>query len=404
MRILVISQNFYPDHFQINQITRDWVAAGHEVTVLTGLGDYTTSHINPRYQHGQHRNEQYDGVNIHRVRAIARHHGPIWRSLNYLSFALNGWLWVRRQQQQFDIVYVYEVSPITQVIPALGYTRKHHVPLAVYVLDIWPEAVKAMHINEGTLPFKIIHKLSRYLYQAADGLAVSSPSFTKYLRNVDDIQKSIEFIPQYANPIDIIKVKPAFTKLPGVVDFVFTGNIGLVQDLETVIYAVKHLIKAGLTEQFRVHLIGDGSNLSNLKKLVNTYHLEKNIIFYGRQPSTKMASYYAGADACLLTLSGANRIGWTIPVKLQNYLAAGKPIIAAIDGDAQTIIKTAQCGLYTNAGNSNGLATRMQQFIELKPAQRSLMGQRGKQYFMAHYQRQQFNKHILTWLNSLVTK
>lgn len=404
MRILVISQNFYPDHFQINQITRDWVAAGHEVTVLTGLGDYSTNHINPRYRHGKHRDEQYYGVNIHRVRAIARHHGPIWRSLNYLSFAFNGWRWARHQQQLFDVIYVYEVSPITQVIPVLGYMRHHHVPLAIYVLDIWPEAVKAMHINEGTLPFKIIHKLSRYLYQQADGLAVSSPSFVKYLRKVDDIKKTIEFIPQYADSIDIINVKPAFDKLPGVVDFVFTGNIGLVQDLEIVIYAVKHLIKAGLNERFRVHLIGDGSNLNHLQKLVTANHLEKNIIFYGRQPSSKMASYYAAADACLLTLSNANRIGWTIPAKLQGYLAAGKPIIAAIDGDAQQIIKTAQCGLYANAGDSRGLATRMQQFIELKPAQRLLMGQRGKKYFMAHYQRQQFNKHILTWLNSLVTK
>lgn len=404
MRILVVSQNFYPDHFQINQITQDWVKAGHEVTVLTGLGDYSTSHINPRYRYGRHRNEEYHGVKIHRVRAIARHHGALWRSLNYLSFALNGWVWAQRTQQQFDIVYVYEVSPITQLIPALRYARRYHVPLAVYVLDIWPEAVKAMHINEGTWPFKIIHKLSKYLYQQADGLAVSSPSFAQYLQIVDNVNKKIQFISQYANKLDLSHAKPAFNKQKGITDFVFTGNIGLVQDLETVIRASKRLINAGLNDKFRVHLIGDGSDLVHLKKLVTTNDLNEQIIFYGRQPVTKMIDYYAAADACLLTLSGANKIGWTIPAKLQGYLAAGKPVIAAIDGDAQTVIKQAKCGLYANAGDDAGLAKQMQHFIELKSAQRSLMGQNGKHYFLTHYQRQQFNQNMLTWLKSLVIK
>lgn len=405
MNILVISQNFYPDNFQINQIVKSWETMGINVTVLTSLGDYTTGYTNPKYLHHKNYNESYYGSCVHRVYTIPRHKGAFWRSLNYLSFVLSSSFWSMITKKKFDIVYVYELSPVTQIIPAIIYSYFHnHIPIAVYVLDIWPESVKAMDIKENTLLFFIIHKLSAFLYKHVSGLAVSSPSFKKYLCTVDDVKNKIIFIPQYHNILNLDNAKLAFKKLNDVTDFVFTGNIGLAQDLETVVLAVNYLVKCGLGNKFRVHLVGYGSDFNNLLRMVHNNKLDKNIIFYGRQPYCKMINYYKAADACLLTLSGKSKIGLTIPSKLQAYMSSGKPIIAAIDGDAQKIIKNSNCGFYTNAGNYIGLAKKIVEFIRLPNDKKSKLGENGKNYFIHHYLKKQFNIKTLEWMSNLIKK
>ena len=132
MKILVVSENFYPDTFAINDIVRILVQRGHKVTVLTGLPDYTTTEIPEEFKHGKRRHERYEGAEVFRVPTISRRHAPIWRSLNYLSFVYSGKKFVREHKLDFDVIYVWEVSPVTMTIPAITAKEKYKKPLFLY--------------------------------------------------------------------------------------------------------------------------------------------------------------------------------------------------------------------------------------------------------------------------------
>ena len=186
LRILVVTQCFYPDIYAVNDIVEEMVKRGHKVTVLTGLPDYTTSKIPPEYRHGKRRHEHYKGADVYRVQTIARHHGPIWRSLNYLSFVVSGSFraWTQdftKTDAGFDVIYVWEVSPVTMAVPAIRLAKRYRKTLFLYCMDIWPECVKAMGINERNPAFLLIHAWSRLIYNACDHIAVSSKPFFTFL-------------------------------------------------------------------------------------------------------------------------------------------------------------------------------------------------------------------------------
>ena len=378
--------------------------AGNQVTVLTGLGDYATGHIPKRYRWWRHRNEEYHHVSVHRVRTISRRTGPIFRSLNYLSFAINGWFWGKFQKKPFDLVYVYLLSPVTMGYPAIAVANKQKIPLLFYNLDLWPESVKAMHIEENTLPFKIIHRLSKRIYSRADQIAVTSLPFIDYLHDVNDIDKNkIRYIPQYADTAPEVTSNGALSKLleekKAKNNFVFTGNIGFAQDVETIIKAIALLRDEGIASSYlRIHLVGDGSNLDSLKKLTNRLNLADYVVFYGRRPGSEMPAFYQFADACLLTLNNKNKIGVTIPAKLQGYMAAKKPIIAAIDGDAERVIAEAECGIRVPSGDFEQLARAFKNFLHLSVIQKQRLAENGFQYFLANFTKRDFLNATQEWL------
>lgn len=383
MKILVVSQSFYPDNFKINKVVQDFVAKGYQVDVLTGLPDYETGNIAKEYRFFKNRKQSYNGTNVYRVPTFARRTGPIFRSLNYLSFAISGWFWALFNKNNYDVVYVYQVSPITMGIPAIKAAKRNNAKLIIYCMDIWPECVKAMNIKEETKAFNLIHKISKYVYSKADVIPISSPSFADYLKEENQIsfEKTI-YLPQYSEDI----IVPVATKKTEDFNFLFTGNIGLVQDVEVIIKAVAEM-KTNLN--FKVHIVGDGSNLDNCIQLVKENQLEGKIIFHGRHPSSEMPSFYEMADACLLTLKNENKIGLTIPAKLQGYMSAGKAVVAAIDGDAKQIIEESNCGKCVSAGNVKEFADIMEYMMSNKEETKQL-GMNGRKYFEQNFTEEKF--------------
>lgn len=380
MNIFVISQNYYPDNFRINDITASLVKRGHEVTVLTGLPDYATSKVPKKYKKFKKRKETIEGVSVIRVPIIARRRGAVFRSLNYLSFALTAALYCRFKRLDFDVIYVYEVSPVTMAYPAVILKKKTKKKLFLYCLDLWPESVKVFGIKEQSIAYGMIHHLSKKLYQKCDRIAVTSKPFMDYLHQQNQIPRNkMVYLPQEADEAYLtMDLKPLDNKI---VDFVFMGNIGKAQDVECIINAAEKIREV---PDFKIHLIGDGSNYENCQKLVKDKSLDSIIQFYGRQPVEKMTAFYKLADACLLTLKCENYVGMTMPGKLQGYMAAGKPVIAAINGAAKEVIEAADCGLVTEAGNAEGLAVLLKAFIE-NPDRYVQCGEKGRHYFKAHF-------------------
>ena len=231
--------------------------------------------------------------------------------------------------------------------------------------------------NEKNILFRIMKRMSQKVYSRADVLAVQSKSFIDYMEQTHGIKRDkMIYMPAFA---DETYLETDFTSDDNLVDFVFLGNLGIAQNLISVLEAVN---KIKDVPNFKVHFVGDGSCLGQMKEFVNNNGLEDIVQFYGRRPVEEMPKFYKLADACLVSLKADNATGLTLPSKVQGYMAAGLPIIGMIDGSAQEVIAEAKCGLCVNAGDVDGFARVMKNFIENKEEYRDfgLNGRKSVSY------------------------
>lgn len=381
MRILVICQYYYPENFQITPICEQLVRDGNEVTVVTGLPNYPTGIVPEEYKRG-HRDELINGVHVIRCFEVGRKRGVLRLALNYMSFFLSALKRIRKLDESFDLVFVYQLSPILMVIPGRSYAKKHHIPLFLYCCDLWPESLKSYLHSEKNLLFRVMKWVSRKLYCSCDRIAVQSASFLPYLHDVNGVpQERMFYLPAFADEeyleIDFTPEKN------GTTDFVFLGNLGIAQNLTAIMQAVE---KIRDVPNFKVHFVGDGSCLQEIKTFAKKHGLEDVVAFYGRRPVEEMPRFYKLADACLLSLKADSQVGYTMPAKTQGYMAAGKPIIGMIDGSARQVIEQSGCGVCVHAGNVDGLADAMIDFI-MYPEKYMECGENGRRYFREHFRK-----------------
>lgn len=391
MNILVVSQCFYPDDFRINDIVDALAKEGHTVRVLTGLPDYATSRVPKEYRFFRRRRETWHGAAVIRVPTVSRRSGVLFRALNYASFVFWGWIVARFGKKDAEVVFSYQTSPVLQSIPAAAYRKRTGAPLVLYCCDLWPESLKAWNVGERHPLFRLMHRVSRRVYQQADTLAVTSAPFRDYLREVDGVEdERIVELPQHAE--DLYADICGEYDENGCVDFLFAGNIGAVQNVDCILRAAA-LVKQGRREKaeppFHIHIVGSGSELENCRNLADELSLGETVTFHGRFPQSEMKRFYKLADCFLLTLRGGDFIGMTLPAKAQGYLSAGKPILAAADGAAAGMIRESGCGESVPAGDAAGLAAAMERVIAA-PAGYREKGRNGRRFFEQHYTREIF--------------
>lgn len=383
MKILVVCQYYYPENFQITPICEQLVADGYNVTVLTGLPNYPTGVIPEEYKKG-HREEKINGVNVIRCHEIGRKKGAAYLALNYFSFVRSASIKVNKLDDDFDLVFVYQLSPVLMGLPAIKYAKKNKKPVFIYCCDLWPESMKMYVQNESNPAFRWAKGISKRIYTAADEIACQSTSFIPYLKKTHDISDDkLIYIPAFA---DETYLEQDFTPEGDVVDFVFLGNLGIAQNLIGVLQAVE---KIKDVPGFMMHFVGDGSVLDEMKSYVLNHGLEKVVTFYGRRPVDEMPMFYKLADACLVSLQADNQIGLTLPGKVQGYMAAGKPIIGMIDGSAKDVIDESGCGICVKAGDVDALASAMRDFIQNKEKYEDC-GEKAKEYFKANFRKSIF--------------
>ena len=398
MKILMVCQHYYPERFQNQDICEQLVQDGHEVTILTGLPNYETGFVPEEYKHGKHNNEKINGVQVCRTFEIGRRKGVFWRMLNYFSYALSSSWWAIWNRRKYDIVFSYQLSPIFMLMPAVIVAKKQHIPLYVYCLDLWPESMKAMPPGDKAIIFKPIHWISRYLYKKADEISVQSKSFFEYFEKVNDIPlQKLSYIPQMASS-EYLNMN--FNNDNGIIDFVFLGNIGNAQDIELIINAAER--NKGL-KNFAIHFVGDGIFLNKAKQMVKKKSLENIVLFHGRQPIEKMPEYYKLADVCLVTLKGGSIISKTIPAKVQGYMAAGIPILGALDGFGSDVINESGAGVCVSCGNLDKFSEHMKDFILNYKKYENCSGQ-ARAYFKEHFTKRKMVDSLETKLQNLIKK
>lgn len=383
MKILVICQYYYPEPFRISDICEEMVARGHEVTVVTGLPNYPEGQIYEGYKNRQHFDEVINGVIVHRCPIIPRKNGAIYRFLNYYSYQIKADSYIKTisasADRKFDVVFVNQLSPIMMTKPAIIYKRLNRVPVVMYCLDLWPESLVAGGIDRSSFIYKYYHGVSHRLYHSADKILITSQMFRDYLQNefgIDD--NKIEYLPQYAE--GIFQLMP-YKEPDSIINLVFAGNIGEIQSVDTIVNAAAVM----KNKPVHFHIVGGGTDLERLKKMADGL---SNLTFYGRRPISEMPEFYKIADAMLVTLKADPVLSLTLPGKVQSYLAVGKPIIGAIDGETSTVINEAKCGYCGPAEDVDCLVDNICRFIDSKD--KNQMGKNARLIYEKHFNRNRF--------------
>lgn len=387
MRILVVCQYYYPENFQITPICEQLAQDGHEVTVLTGLPNYGQGRIYAGYRKG-HRDEIINGVHVLRCHLLARKSCPASLALNYLSFVLSSSARALRIDGSYDVVFVYQLSPVLMAVPGEIYAKKHGLAEVIYCCDLWPESLKMYIKSEDNVIFRSLRSVSRHIYDSASHIIVQSDSFPDYLSQVHGISKErMTYLPAFA---DETYLSQDFTNQDDVIDFVFLGNLGIAQDLISVLRAID-LIKD--MDGFKVHFVGDGAVLDEMKRFVSEHDLGDKVCFYGRRPVEDMPRFYSLADVCIVSLNADNLTGLTLPSKVQGYMAAGKPVVGMIDGSARAVIEESCCGVCVPSGDIEGFAAAMKSFVVDYDRYKEC-GENGREYFRRHFRKKTFIKQL----------
>ena len=382
MKILIVSQHYWPENFRITDIAESFISLGHQITVLCGLPNYPKGYIFDEYKKGKNRIQEHNGVKIIRAKEIGRRNNIFFRFLNYWSYHHYASKLISKLDKDFDVVLVNGLSPIMSAKPAIKYAKKYNKPLIMYEMDLWPESLLAGGITHKSLIYKYYKKVSSKIYSQFDKILVSTKEHIPYIKSLPGCSDlNIDYLPQYADTI--FEESNFGNEDNGVIDLMFAGNIGKAQSVDTIIKAAA-LLKDD--SRFKFHIVGSGSELDNIKKLADELKTN-NVIFYGQRPLEEMPELYKIADAMLVTLEDKPYANMTIPGKVQSYMAAEKPVIGSINGSCANFIRNNEIGYCCKANDIKKFAELV---MRLDDKELKSIGKHSKEAYLTKYSKQLF--------------
>lgn len=381
MNILVVSQHFYPEQFRINDLCYSLAKRGHKVTVLTGLPNYPKGKIFKGYRWFRNRTQIVNNVTIKRCSLVGRGNGIIRLGINYIWFAISASIKALFMKKDFDLIYVYQTSPITMAWPAIVMKKLAKRPLIIHCLDQWPISVATGPIKKDGILYKLLYKISKATYNKADLITISSKSFKKYFENELQIKdKGLMYYPSYAE-----RAYEGIKHIENeIFDFVFAGNIGPAQSVETIIKAA-NLLKDN--NKIKFHIVGDGLSKEACKKMAEELNLD-NVIFYDFRPVEEVKEFYEIADAFIITMVDNEVVNATLPAKLQSYMLAKRPIVGAINGEVKEVIEEATCGLCCKSLDYEAFAKILLKMYNSKREQLEEWSNNSYKYYQTNYEKE----------------
>ncbi len=404
MRLLIVTQYFWPESFRINEIVRTLVEKGVQVDVLTGKPNYPEGKIRAGYRMWGCTQDDFHGATLYRVPLVPRGKGKLRLAINYLSFILFGSVcgpWVTRHRQ-YDAVFVYGLSPILLALPGLLIGKLKHVPVVVWVQDLWPQSLSATGYVRNGLILKAVEKMVRFIYSRSNLLLIQSRAFEKHVKPL----AAHTPIKYYPNSVDDIFSNPNLStpvKCEGLGEgfsILFAGNIGQAQAVGAIIDAAD-LLKDYPDIQFVV--LGDGSKRQWMLETAKKLNL-RNIHLPGRFPLETMPGFMRQASALLVTLADQQIFAATVPNKIQAYLASGRPILACLNGEGARLVLKAEAGLAVPAEDGKALANAVIDLYKMAPAKRDAMGANGRNYYQAHFNHDRLVDQLIVELQCVIGK
>lgn len=407
MKILVVSQYFFPENFIINDLSLKLAELGHSVTVVTGKPNYPAGKIAPGYRRKGIQRETF-GENIELFRIPLRPRGTGTAAalfLNYVSFVISGLLRtpLLLRGSDFDVVFVFCNSPITAAIPAILIGRLKDAHVALWIQDLWPESLSSTGFIRNRFVLAFIGKMVRLIYRFSDTLLIQSEAFTTPVTLYADRSK-IHYFPNFSPPThdsDIADLPDDLRELMSdCFSVVFAGNLGKAQALQTIVEAAQRL-KA--YPEIRIILVGTGSEAARLARSLEEEHLS-NVKLTGQLDRKLMPAIFQRASALMITLRDDPSLGMTIPSKIQAYLQAGRPIVGALNGEGARLISASGAGLTVTAEDSEGLANSILTLHSMPAITRDNMGMAGRRYFEDHFELDKSARQLVEILNSRMRK
>ncbi len=381
MKIAVVYQHYYPEPFRLTDICEELVKRGHSVTVYTGLPNYPHGNIPEKYRRFKNRLEYRNGVKIVRTFEIGRKKGKLGLALNYVSYTVSSVWKALFSPLDFDVIFAYSTSPILMSLPGLVLKKRSKKKILLYIMDVWPACLSAMNVKETSLLYRLMKRVSKFIYKNCDMLTYSSRSFKGYMESVHNIYIPDEnYTPQFADAL-FENLTPTNNINNKEFTFVFAGNVGKMQNVDVIVKAADILRDYNINWQ----ILGDGSDFERIVALVDSLGLEDCINMPGRLPVDSMPNYYNNADALIVTMKDDPLVNGTLPGKVQSYMAFGKPILGAINGETANIIAEADCGLCSKAESPEAFANIVLQFINMPIERKIELAENAKKYYTNNF-------------------
>jgi colanic acid biosynthesis glycosyl transferase WcaI len=402
MRILVVTQYFWPENFRINDLVTELVRRGHHVTVLTGLPNYPDGEVFSAFLEDPRRFALYEGADVQRVPMLARGKGGLRLLLNYVSFAISATLvgiWKLRGRE-FDVVFTYEPSPITVGLPAVAMRLVKRARLVFWVQDLWPETPQAVGVVKSRAVLSAVGKMVAFIYTRCDLILAQSKSFIPQIYKYAPSQSRVLYFPNWADKVSMsrgVKPAPEVPFRPGSFNVMFAGNIGDAQDFPAILAAAQRL----KSHAVRWLIVGDGRMASWVEDEIKRRELQDQVFMFGRHPSHRMSSFFQHADALLVSLKDNPIFAMTIPSKLQTYLSSGIPVVAMLNGEGSEVIRESGAGMVCRASDDQGLAQIVLELSEMTLAERQEMGRRGLQLSQREFDRDTLIDRLEVWIAEL---
>lgn len=405
MKILVVSQYFWPESFRINDLVLGLRDRGHDVEVLTGMPNYPGGSLFAGYGWLSPNREIFEGLNIIRVPLVTRGRSKSLRlAANYLSFAASACLLgPLRCRNRYDAVIIYEPSPITVGLPGLLMARLSNAPALLWIQDLWPDTLEAMGFRHGNLIARSARWLSDFIHRRCDRLLVQSRGFVPRLKSRHIESCRIAYLPNWAEafyqPCDrsLTPLPPDLVGLSGF-RIIFAGNIGSAQAFDTIIEAA---IRSRNIPNLHWIILGDGLMRDRVAAQILEHRLEGCFHLLGQKPAQDMPAYFAHADVLLATLRADPVFSLTIPSKVQSYLACGRPLVGSIDGEGATVIRDSGAGIVCPAEDGMALADAVMELYRMTPEKRAELGARGRRYYEEHFERSRLLDRLEGWMHEL---
>ncbi len=404
MKTLIFTQYFWPESFRINDVAKTLIEKGVEVEILTGKPNYPEGAIYPSYNAWGFQKEVQFDLTINRIPLLARGKGALRLMFNYLSFIISGMLfapWVLRKKK-YDLIFVYAPSPILQALPALFLGKLKGIPVVIWVQDLWPESLSATGFVKNKHILKLVEYVVGFIYRHADLLLVQSKAFMKPVRLLAE-STPVEYYPNTVGETFSVRTTTEVPDVPGLdggFPVMFAGNIGTAQAVEVIVEAATLL--SGIPD-INFVVLGDGSRRDWMLQEMGARGL-KNIHLPGKFAIETMPGFMQKASVLLVTLANKEIFGLTIPSKIQAYLAAGKPVLACLNGEGARLVLDAKAGLAVPAGNPKALADAVLQLYKASSQERDIMGDNGRLYYEQHFSHDILIDQLISYFQTICNK
>ena len=408
MRILVVSQYFWPETFRVNEVVSEMVARGHEVTVLTGRPNYPGGRVFGDYRRRPADFGRYAGAEVLRVPLRPRARGRLGLVLNYCSFVFWATLlgpWLLRGRS-FDAIFVFQTSPITSVLPALLLRRIKRAPLLLWVLDLWPETLSAVGAVRSPWMLRLVGSMVSFIYRRCDRILVQSKAFVADVERWSGDASRIRYFPAWAESVfDVdpqsVRRAPELAPYHQGFNLMFAGNIGEAQDFPAILDAAERLREH---RDIRWLIVGDGRAADDVRAEIGRRKLEGQVVMLGRHPIERMPEFFRGADALLVSLKPEPIFAMVIPGKVQSYMASGLPLLGMLDGEGAQVIEQAGAGYVCAAGDGRRLSELVLRMARMPAEKRLAMGADGRSYVRREFDRGTLITRLEGWLAEVIER